>query len=25
MEWNKTKTIFILAFLVLDIFLGFQY
>lgn len=24
MEWNKTKTIFILAF-VLDIFLGFQY
>ncbi|MFS0656482.1 two-component system regulatory protein YycI [Bacillus sp. 179-C3.3 HS] len=25
MEWNKTKTIFIVAFLVLDIFLGFQY
>ncbi|KXZ23496.1 transcriptional regulator [Bacillus nakamurai] len=25
MEWNKTKTIFIIAFLILDIFLGFQF
>ncbi|MCY8913283.1 two-component system regulatory protein YycI [Bacillus atrophaeus] len=25
MEWNKTKTIFIIAFLVLDIFLGYQF
>jgi len=25
MDWSKTKTIFILAFLVLDIFLAFQY
>ncbi|MED1122211.1 two-component system regulatory protein YycI [Bacillus atrophaeus] len=25
MEWNKTKSIFIIAFLVLDIFLGYQF
>ncbi|MCP9298222.1 two-component system regulatory protein YycI [Bacillus halotolerans] len=25
MEWNKTKTIFIVAFLILDIFLGYQF
>ncbi len=25
MEWNKTKTIFIIAFLILDIFLGYQF
>ncbi|PJZ01803.1 two-component system regulatory protein YycI [Bacillus vallismortis] len=25
MEWNKTKSIFIVAFLILDIFLGYQF
>lgn len=25
MEWNRTKTIFIIVFLILDIFLAFQY
>ncbi|MED5050283.1 hypothetical protein P9850_00180 [Anoxybacillus rupiensis] len=25
MDWNKTKTIFIITFLILDLFLGYQF